>query len=122
MRCHLLEIQRPLYGFIFGITTLEVFYVVLCVQKQLESLQDGGMAVWKLYKKMLAREKRQRRKYIRIQNRSGVGRLLLYGVHKDVSRAAAYLSDLACKDLLENRQGEGAFGKTSSGLLNRIGH
>lgn len=34
-------------------------------------------------------------KDVRGQNRSGVGRLLLYGVHKGVSRAAVHQPDLA---------------------------
>ena len=101
MRCHFLGIQRRLLsGCIVGTSTLKVFTMVFCVQRQLEGLQDGGIVDWGLKGNLSKGEKKTRRKDVRIQNRSGVGRLLLYGVHRCVSRAAAYPPDLTIMLLL----------------------
>jgi hypothetical protein len=67
----------------------------------------------------------------KVQNRSGVGRLLLYGVHRGVSRAAVHRPDLAMTCLystaahaetLEKLSSETAPGEARSGLPNKTGH
>jgi hypothetical protein len=62
-----------------------------------------------------------------MQNRSGVGRLLLYGVHKGVSRAAVHPPDLAMACLYSTDNSvkstsKTALGEARSELPNRTGH